>query len=202
MININISVIIIIFSCSPYSLNLFVFSMPSGEKTIITIIIINYYYYYYYYYFSPAVHIIRDVVSWYHGYERCHHKEKGGNFPDITKPIEVLMETSVIPKLVEEGKADTIIDTLRTYSHLSCVDKEALVRGYYYVCVCVCVCVCFILFISNPLRPLSNLHRVFTTYFNLVCLHNLFFHSPIYIVPQSNLLAHPYRSLWHSLTLP
>ncbi|KAK8725976.1 hypothetical protein OTU49_010584, partial [Cherax quadricarinatus] len=35
--------------------------------------------------------------------------------------------TSIIPKLVEEGKADLIIDTLRTYNLLPYVDKEALV---------------------------------------------------------------------------
>ncbi|KAK8383893.1 hypothetical protein O3P69_015974 [Scylla paramamosain] len=74
-----------------------------------------------------GVHIIRDVVNWYQGFERSQHKGQGMQLPKTTDPIEMLLDSSVIPKLVEEGKADTIIDTLRSYNQLSCVDKEALV---------------------------------------------------------------------------
>ena len=84
---------------------------------------------------SFAVHIIRDVVNWYQGFERSQHKGQGMQLPKTTDPIEMLLDSSVIPKLVEEGKADTIIDTLRSYNQLSCVDKEALVR--IFLCVCV-----------------------------------------------------------------
>ncbi|KAG0718440.1 hypothetical protein GWK47_007672 [Chionoecetes opilio] len=74
-----------------------------------------------------GAHIIRDILEWYQTYERCHHKGQGEEVPTITEPIDVLLDSSMIPKLVEEGKAESIIDTLRSYSQLACVDKEALV---------------------------------------------------------------------------
>lgn len=111
-----------------------------------------------------AVHIIRDVVSWYQGFERCHHKGQGLQYPKTTKPIEVLLDSSVIPKLVEEGKAETIIDTLRSYNQLSCVDKEALVRRSSSVYLPIPN----IFFLSSFIYPLILIAQLLTlSYFSL-----------------------------------
>lgn len=72
--------------------------------------------------------MIRDVINWYQGFERSCRKNQQVVLTNITKPLEALLEASVIPTMVKEGKAEAIMDTLRTYSQLSYVDKEALVR--------------------------------------------------------------------------
>lgn len=74
-----------------------------------------------------GVHMIRDVINWYQGFERSCRKGQEVVLTNITKPLEALLEASVIPTMVKEGKAEAIMDTLRTYSQLSYVDKEALV---------------------------------------------------------------------------
>lgn len=83
-------------------------------------------------------HLVRHLVDWYQRNER-----ENRNNPALTEtapedesarirtsnPCDSLIySTAVIPKLVSEGKADIIIDTLRSYSQLPYVDKEALVR--------------------------------------------------------------------------
>lgn len=82
-------------------------------------------------------HLVRHLVDWYQRNER-----ENRNNPALTEtapedesarirtsnPCDSLIySTAVIPKLVSEGKADIIIDTLRSYSQLPYVDKEALV---------------------------------------------------------------------------
>lgn len=72
--------------------------------------------------------MIRDIVNWYHYFERSCHKPQDKMPPNITKPMEVLLESSVVPEVVKEGKADAVVDILRSYNKLPYVNKEALVR--------------------------------------------------------------------------
>ncbi|XP_069157260.1 RNA-binding protein RO60 [Procambarus clarkii] len=84
-------------------------------------------------------HLVRHLVDWFLRNEREHHSKlnlpesppgEDGSKPRLraTNPGDTLINcTSIIPKLVEEGKAEVIIDTLRAYSQLPYVDKEALV---------------------------------------------------------------------------
>ncbi|XP_042863966.1 uncharacterized protein LOC122248177 [Penaeus japonicus] len=82
-------------------------------------------------------HLVRHLVDWYQRNER-----ENRNNPALTDALpddesarirtcnpcdSLIYSTAVIPKLVSEGKADIIIDTLRSYSQLPYVDKEALV---------------------------------------------------------------------------
>ncbi|XP_068217190.1 RNA-binding protein Ro60-like [Palaemon carinicauda] len=79
-------------------------------------------------------HLVRFLVDWYQRNEREVHcntvpPPPAERFPKMSfSPSESLLNsTSIIPKLVSEGKADIIIDTLRAYSQLPYVDKEAVV---------------------------------------------------------------------------
>lgn len=90
--------------------------------------------------------MLRHLVEWYQCSERQSHKKASRPTEEVssesaappsgqkgtTNPCEILIRcTSVIPKLVEEGKADAIVDTLRAYNQLPYVDKEALVRNLH-----------------------------------------------------------------------
>lgn len=79
-------------------------------------------------------HLVRFLVDWYQRNEREIHSNQrpppaGDKVNRLTiNPSEYLLNsTSIIPKLVSEGKADVIIDTLRAYNQLPYVDKEAVV---------------------------------------------------------------------------
>ncbi|KAK7082987.1 hypothetical protein SK128_010215 [Halocaridina rubra] len=80
-------------------------------------------------------HLVRFLVDWYQRNEREHHSNQrppstGDRTPKLSAacPTECLLNsTAIIPKLISEGKADIIIDTLRAYGQLPYVDKEALV---------------------------------------------------------------------------
>ncbi|KAG7166290.1 60 kDa SS-A/Ro ribonucleoprotein-like, partial [Homarus americanus] len=85
-------------------------------------------------------HLVRHLVDWFQRSERQRHSKSNSTPqsppPDddsksrlrASNPGDTLINcTSVIPKLVEEGKAEVILDTLRAYNQLPYVDKEALV---------------------------------------------------------------------------
>ncbi|XP_071541187.1 RNA-binding protein RO60-like isoform X2 [Panulirus ornatus] len=84
-------------------------------------------------------HLVRQLVDWFQRDERERHSKlhpvqppsnEDGSGPRLRDagPCDSLIScTSVIPKLVEEGKAEVVMDTLRAYSQLPYVDKEALV---------------------------------------------------------------------------
>lgn len=72
--------------------------------------------------------------------EQQQHQQSDSSqpYPESTlkavSPVETLLaSTAVIPRLVELGKTDEIIDILRTYSQLPYVDKEVLVSFYIEV---------------------------------------------------------------------
>ncbi|KAK3881071.1 hypothetical protein Pcinc_014468 [Petrolisthes cinctipes] len=85
-------------------------------------------------------HLARHLVDWFQfGEHQLYKKQQqqqqsdsSQHIPDTTlktaSPVDILLaSTAVIPRLVEQGKADEILDTLRTYSQLPYVDKEVLV---------------------------------------------------------------------------
>ena len=83
-------------------------------------------------------HLVRFLVDWYQRNERETHSSMVPPPPPeglpkfcISPSESLINSTAIIPKLVSEGKADIIIDTLRAYSQLPYVDKEAVVSKIF-----------------------------------------------------------------------